>query len=135
VWNPANGQRTSLLKTPHDSNSVWAVAYSPDGKWFASGDSHGLILLWDAASHEVFAQFNDPQNGSVWNLTFSPDSAVLAAARDGGSPLIGNFTGVVSLYPVNPTGWEKDACAMSSRPLTAEDWKTYLPNREFKPYC
>lgn len=69
------------LKAAHLS-LVEAVAYSPDGKWLASG-SYQEVKLWDARTGELrktvpgFAE-------RVVALAFSPDSKILACG--GGAP-------------------------------------------------
>jgi len=55
------------------TNSVWSVAFSPDGKRIASGSSDKTICLWDA---ETGLQLGSPvtrHTDSVWSVAFSPD--------------------------------------------------------------
>ncbi len=106
VWDARDGTRIEQPLVGHQS-TVDAVAFSPDGKWLASGDDNGLIMLWSvghwgagvrlvATSHVISA------------LAFSPDSRRLASgngdgtivlwdvvdARTVGVPMIGHSGGV-----------------------------------------
>jgi WD40 repeat protein len=63
-----------------------AVAFSPDGKSVAAGDSvnnaggESTIIVWDAASGEQRCKIIDAKQGWVYGLAFSPDNKVLASA-------------------------------------------------------
>ena len=56
-----------------------ALAFSPCGHWLATGDSHGVVILWDAQTGEAEGRM---QRGSqqIWSLSFSADGVRLAVS-------------------------------------------------------
>jgi WD40 repeat protein len=61
---------------------VYPVAFSPDGKWIASGSWDHTVALWDAATEE---RCGAPLRhaGAVRALAFGPDGSWLVSACDG----------------------------------------------------
>jgi WD40 repeat protein len=80
---------TDLLTCSGHASEVRALAYSPDGKWLASGcgkwiqgQDYGELRVWDAQTgRELHTLLRD--HSSVFALAFSPDGQLLASgARD-----------------------------------------------------
>lgn len=44
---------------------VSSVAFSPDGRWVAAGDSCGLVYLWEVATRKVIRQHDAGEGGPV----------------------------------------------------------------------
>ena len=106
VWDAATGAVQHVLQghqaeTPHHYPSMlYANAFSPDGKWLATGDKVGHIVVWNLADGKPAAELEapgmytwDPKQrrhsiGGIRSLAFSHDSKFLAA---GGIGKIGNI--------------------------------------------
>jgi WD40 repeat protein len=67
-----------LTRTEHRA-PLTGVAYSPDGKYLASADDKGTIILRDTARGRMAHSFQ-AHAGGVRGLSFSPDSRSLAFA-------------------------------------------------------
>jgi WD40 repeat protein len=87
VWNATTGGPLATLETRHGSP---ALAFSPDGKWFASCE-RGLIRLWDAATCQQVRTVEGHRD-TVWKAAFSPDSKRLAAASFDGTATVWELT-------------------------------------------
>lgn len=78
---PDNAARVELVRTlDGHQDKVWNVAFSGDGAYMASSDQRGAIKVWDAALGQQAFAFSS-QGASMNNLTFSPDSHLLASAQ------------------------------------------------------
>src|SRR5438128_2417532 len=79
---PAPAQQAKLratLRGEGQSSRVFAVAFSPDGRWLASGGLEDDVQLWDARTGDHVATLKGHRD-AVLALAFRPDSRVLASA-------------------------------------------------------
>jgi eukaryotic-like serine/threonine-protein kinase len=83
LWDPASGRPRGTLNGHR--YPVTSLAYSPDGKYLASGSEapretsniRGELLLWDSLTGNALSVFLTP-SGSISSLDFSPDGRTLA---------------------------------------------------------
>ena len=74
VWNLQNSRTVAHLQA--DSNAVYAVQFSPNNRILAGAGYEGNVKLWKVpnwGSHGTL-----PSNGTVSDISFSPDSGTLA---------------------------------------------------------
>lgn len=93
LWDVGDGQ-VKLRQVVHDACSVppppdhlgppdpvMSVAFSPDGKLLAWGDSYHEIVLWDLAANQQKAHMPG-HGGPIRCVTFSRDGKMLASTGD-----------------------------------------------------
>jgi WD40 repeat protein len=80
LWN-CETQRVYQL--PFQSAPIYAAAFSPDGRLFATA-AGGVVQLWDTWNRQPVGPLLR-QEGQVMSLAFSPDGRTLALAESGGT--------------------------------------------------
>jgi hypothetical protein len=116
VGAPIRGQGQRLLN----------ARFTPDGRTLATSSADGTVLLWDVASRKPI--------GSP--LVVERDVFVAAALSRDGAHLFALPTGMEGVrIELSPRVWKRQACAISGRELSRQEWQDALPGREYRPVC
>jgi len=67
-------------RTVTHPNAVEALAFSPDGKIFASGHRDSILRLWNSENGRKLSTLRDHKRGGIEGLAFSPDGKTLASS-------------------------------------------------------
>lgn len=122
LWNPATGERLRELRgheerTPqHFASMLYCCAFSADGRYLATGDRVGHVVVWEVATGRQAGVVEAPglytwdgmqrirSIGGVRALAFSPDGRHLAV---GGVGRIGNVDALQGPSRVEVFEWRQ----------------------------
>ena len=132
------------------TDSIWSVAFSPDGRHIVSGSYDSTIRLWDAQTGDQVGNPLQAHTHPVWSVTFSPDGKyIVSGSNDGtiqlwdaqtggqvGKPLRGHTNSVWSVA-FSPDGRHIVSGSSDSTIRLWDAWtggtpKNFLCNKMFK---
>jgi len=80
LWDIATAR--PIFRLQGHTQTVWAVAFSPDGHTALSGAADSALMLWDLGSGTLIRSFTG-HTGDVFTVAFSPDGrTVVSGSRD-----------------------------------------------------
>jgi WD40 repeat protein len=150
LWevDPTRGLRSSDSQKLSQTNTILALAFTPDGKVLAAGDGDGATCLWDVATRRTlgggdcllgYGTDNTRLTG-IFALAFTPDGTTLLSAGEG-NPLVAWSS---LFWSGDRTALQDAVCRFAGaeglRTLTSDERRiaflqTPLASRSAKPTC
>jgi WD40 repeat protein len=115
VWDIKAGKEIASMI--HDGN-VDAMAFSPDGRYVASGSWDNTARVWNAMTGEELARMT--HNSYVVSLAFSPD---------GQSVVSGSYDGTARVWKWQPGDLIAEACSRVIRNLSPSEWTQFFGDK------
>jgi WD40 repeat protein len=113
LWDARTGKR--LQEFSGYSGALWAVAFSPDGRFVAAGGDDASIHMWELATGQEVRRFQG-HAASIHAIQFSPDGAWLATASQDGT---------LKLWHTELQALKDALCSVLQRDLSAEERARY----------
>ena len=80
TWSLDTGKEISAL---HIDQYPTSIAFSPDGRYGLTGETHGELKVWDLTKGVFRFSLNTRRNKGVFSIAVSPDGVKVAAGTNG----------------------------------------------------
>jgi WD40 repeat protein len=112
---------------------VREIAFSPDGKYFASGSVSGEVFVWEAGTGKNVTALSSP-GSSIVGLSFRPGEGALTVGTETGTALLWDLSLFDTGTEVEP--YLELACSRAVRNFTRAEWGQYLgEDNPYQPTC
>lgn len=101
------------------------LKFSPDGLLLASAGLDSKLQMWVIDHEEDLPIVMDNNNGSVWDIGFTPDSNYLIASCNNGE---------VRIWPTDTRILAEQVCPKMERNMTQEEWDSYVGKEKEFPH-
>ncbi|KAH9125469.1 hypothetical protein AeMF1_003922 [Aphanomyces euteiches] len=86
LWDVEAGKSTATFE--HD-NPVYAIAFSPNGEYVASGSISGVVQVWSIQSGAMIKSYQG--NGDIFEVSWNHDGTLISACFSSGEVLVIHF--------------------------------------------
>jgi WD40 repeat protein/serine/threonine protein kinase len=115
--NVAYAPATRNIYLGHEDR-IESVTYNADGSRLLSGGDDGLVILWDAETHEEIRRFSGHED-FVWDVALSLDGTLALSGSKDGTAILWNIETGDQLHRLGGHNDEVQAVAFAPNGLTA----------------
>ncbi|MFI6437267.1 hypothetical protein [Streptomyces sp. NPDC050759] len=132
LWDGTLRHRAGVLRNVFPAplgdtaEAVSALAFSPDGRTLAVAGDAGSLQLWDVSTLQPLGGPLTTPGERIDSLSFSPD---------GGSLYAGSAHVPLQRYVITAGHAITRVCARAGGGLTRAQWRTYIPDAEYREIC
>jgi WD40 repeat protein len=104
---------------------IGPLVVADHGSHAATLGSDNTVAIWDIDAHTLLARLP----------TVTNDPTSIALSPDGNQLLVVEPDGTATVWNLDEKSWITLACTQAGRQLTPDEWRRFLPDRDYTPAC